>query len=151
MHKFGYRKFNNTYYHQPYFYYYSNDITQCSETGLDYVWHDPLTISQILESIVQIDRRCLNSINDLRRLWWVTQTVIINTLPDFLTLAENQLFNTIESIVTKKSITTVHKIQFSSLSISLHENEQLHDYLNRSKSSAQDCEFSYTLCHHDLS
>ena len=91
----------------------------------------------------QIASMIYNSCDD------TTQTSIINTRPDFLTLAEDQLINAIESIVTKKSNPTVHRMQFSSLS--QHDNEQLRDYLIRLKSSAQDCEFSCPQCHHDLS
>ena len=78
-----------------------------------------------------------------------TQTSVINTYPNFLAFTETDLLNAIETIVTKKSNPTVHRMQFASLL--QHENELLKDYVVRLKSSAQDCEFSCPHCEHDIS
>ena len=78
-----------------------------------------------------------------------TQTSIINTVPKFLTLTEEQLLNVIENLVTKTSNPTVHRMHFANLT--QNDNETLKDYLIRLKSTAQDCEFSCPNCQHDLS
>ena len=73
---------------------------------------------------------------------------IVNTIDNFLTLNEQDIFKTLATIVTKHSNPAVHHLNFSN--IYQHEHESVKDYLVRLKTSAMDCEFSCPNCQHDL-
>ena len=77
------------------------------------------------------------------------QTSLINTIPNFIELPEEELLKIIESIVTQQSNPTVHRMTFANLSQGTPETIQ--DYVIRLKSHAVDCEFSCPQGHHDLS
>jgi len=74
---------------------------------------------------------------------------IINSVTNFFTLDEKAILTGLETIVTKQSNPTVHRMNFSSMIQS--PNEQIKDYLIRLKTYATDCEFTCSNCQFDLS
>ena len=76
------------------------------------------------------------------------QNAIVNTSANFLKLNEEDILSLLESIVTKRSNPTVHRVKFSS--IVQGESELIKDYLVRLNSSARDCEFTCPNCNHNL-
>ena len=77
------------------------------------------------------------------------QSSIINSNKDFFTMDETEILNTLEKIVTRQSNPSVHRLTFSNITQS--DNETIHAFLIRLKSSAQDCEYSCPSCKFDLS
>ena len=76
------------------------------------------------------------------------QNAIINSHSDFFSLGEAAVLDLLESIVTKRSNPSVHRLAFAALSQS--ENEPVQDFVVRLKSAARDCEFVCPSCNHDL-
>jgi transposase InsO family protein len=76
------------------------------------------------------------------------QSSIINTSEDFFALDENNIFELLEKITTKRSNPSVHRLTFSNLTQS--EGEPVKDFVVRLKSHARDCEFACPNCKHDL-
>ena len=76
------------------------------------------------------------------------QTSIINSFTNFFTQSEEELLKSIESIVTKSSNPSVHRMSFSNLT--QFESESIKDYVVRLKSAAIDCEYSCFNCQQDL-
>ena len=79
----------------------------------------------------------------------VTQTAIINTYPDYFKIPSDELLDKIETIVTRKSNPTVHRMTFSGMV--QQERETVRAYVIRLKSAATDCEFACPKCKHDMS
>ena len=77
------------------------------------------------------------------------QNSIVNTIPDIFAVSEKQLLKEIESIVTKRSNPSVHRMTFASLNQS--SDESIQEYLVKLRSSAPDCEFTCPNCKFDLS
>ena len=76
------------------------------------------------------------------------QNSLVNTISDIFSVDEKHLLDAIESMVTKRSNPTVHRMNFASTTQSRQETIQ--EYLIRLKSSAPDCEFSCPGCNLDL-
>ena len=72
------------------------------------------------------------------------QNSIINSFPKFFDQSEEDLLQSIESIVTKSSNPSVHRMSFSTLT--QYESESIKDYVLRLKSAAIDCEFTCSNC-----
>ena len=77
------------------------------------------------------------------------QNSIVNTIPDIFAVSEKQLLKDIESIVTKRSNPSVHRMTFASLN--QISDESIQEYLVKLRSSAPDCEFTCPNCKFDLS
>ena len=76
------------------------------------------------------------------------QNSILNTNADFFTLSEQDMIQTIETIVTKRSNPAVHHLNFATLSQS--EGESMQKLYCTTKYVAQDCEYSRPFCQVDL-
>ena len=76
------------------------------------------------------------------------QNSLVNTVSDFFSLSENELLDTLEAIVTKKSNPAVHQLIFASLFQS--EGESVNDFVFPLKSVSPDCEFICPGCNKDL-
>ena len=77
------------------------------------------------------------------------QTCIVNTISDFFSKDEDDILNSIESIVTRQSNPAVHRLAFSNLCQS--DGETVKSFLVRLKSSANDCAFECPSCQFNLS
>ena len=77
------------------------------------------------------------------------QASLVNTKPKFLELTEEQLFKTIENIVTKRINPAVHCMNFGALQ--QFEHETIKDFEVCLSSASIDCEFTCPNCHYDLS
>ena len=78
-----------------------------------------------------------------------SKTSIINSKEDFFQMKETDILTFLETIVTRQSNPSVHRLSFSNITQS--DNETIHAFLIRLKSSAQDCEYSCPNCKFDLS
>ena len=76
------------------------------------------------------------------------QNSLVNTVSDFFSLSKNELLDTLEAIVTKKSNPAVHRLTFASLLQS--EGEPVNDFAIWLKAVSPDCEFICPGCSKDL-
>ena len=77
------------------------------------------------------------------------QSTLIHSFPNFLELPEDEMLETIESVVTKRVNPAVHRMNFSNLV--QHESESIQEFLVRNRTLAIDCEFSCPDCQSDIS
>ena len=73
---------------------------------------------------------------------------IVNKVSNFFTLNENDILQTLKSIVSKHSNPAVYHLNFSNLY--QHEHKSVKDYRIQLKTYAMDCKFSCLNCSHDL-
>lgn len=97
-----------------------------------------LTMLPVTQIAAQIYSNCDSSV----------QTSIINTADNFFNLGEDAILELLETIATKRSNPSVHRLTFSNLAQS--ENEPVKEFVVRLKSHARDCEFVCPSCKHDL-
>ena len=76
------------------------------------------------------------------------QNRLVNTVSDFFSLSENELLDTLEAIVTKKSNPAVHRLTFASLFQS--EGEPVNDFVIWLKFVSPNSEFTCHGCNKDL-
>ncbi len=77
------------------------------------------------------------------------QSTLIHSFPNFLELPEDEMLETIESVVTKRVNPAVHRMNFGNLV--QHESESIQEFLVRNRTLAIDCEFSCPDCQSDIS
>ena len=77
------------------------------------------------------------------------QTSIINTFPKFFSEESDRLIDMLETLVTQKSNPMVHRLSFAS--ISQGPGESVQQFVVCLRGIAQDCDFTYPICNHDLS
>ena len=76
------------------------------------------------------------------------QNILINNVSEIFQLFETDLLKSIESVVTKRSNPTVHRMHFGNITQS--PSESIQDYIVWLKSTAIDCGFSCPRCQCDL-
>ena len=77
------------------------------------------------------------------------QTSIINTYPKFFSEEPNRVMGMLEALVTQKSNPMVHRLSFAS--ISQGPGESVQQFIVRLRGTAQDCDFTCSICNHNLS
>ena len=77
------------------------------------------------------------------------QTSIINMYPKFFSEEPNRLMGMLEALVTQKSNPMVHRLSFAS--ISQGPGESVQQFVVRLRGTAQDYDFTFPICNHDLS
>ena len=77
------------------------------------------------------------------------QSTLINFFLQFLQLPEDQVLETIESVVTKRANPVVHRMNFGDLT--QHESESIQDFLVRLRTFAIHCEFTCPTCAANIS
>ena len=77
------------------------------------------------------------------------QNTLINTHPNFFTTDPDKLLDMVEALVTQRSNPIIHRLAFGSMS--QDEDEPIQNYFVCLRAVAVDCNFTCSLCEHDLS